>query len=142
MQRRVALFSTTLILALLSGSNAMGYYGGGVVTVPSGTAAATTTTVLGTVYATVGPSQVITLKKKSGLVVTKLRPGTWKIIVDDKSAVHNFHLTGQGVAKTTTVSQITKVTWTVTFVALKTYTYVCDPHKAFMRGSFTIKAAI
>ena len=125
-----------MLLALTSGSNVMGYYYGG-----GGTDVVLATTILGTRFATVGPGFTITLKNKKGVVISHIRPGTFNIEVDDKSSVHNFHLTGQGVNKATTVSQITKVTWTVTFVAGKIYTYVCDPHSNTMKGQFTVKTS-
>jgi plastocyanin len=41
------------------------------------------------------------------------------------------------VNKTTSVAKVYTVAWTV---ALKkgTYTFVCDPHREIMRGSFTV----
>jgi hypothetical protein len=137
--RKPVLFSVLTGALLLPGSNVPGYYGGGYGDSPGTTP--TATTVKGTLTGVVGPGFTITLKKKSGKLVQKLAPGTWRIVVDDKSSVHNFHLTGQGVAKTTTVAQVKKVTWTVTFVAGKTYTYKCDPHQGTMIGTFKIKSA-
>jgi hypothetical protein len=98
-------------------------------------------TIKGTLNATVGPGFTITLKRSTGVVVTSLKAGTWKFVVDDKSSVHNFHLTGPGsVNKTTTVKQITKVTWTVT-VKPGTYTYKCDPHATQgMKKTFKVVA--
>jgi len=52
---------------------------------------------------TVGPGFTITLTKL-GKKVTKLTPGTYTIKVSDKSSIHNFHLTGPGLKKTTSVS--------------------------------------
>jgi plastocyanin len=74
---------------------------------------------------------------QGGKKVTKLKAGTYTIVVQDKAADHNFHLTGPGVNKTTSVSGKGTFTWTV---KLKegTYKYVCDPHAAFMKGSFTV----
>lgn len=99
----------------------------------------TTTTVKGTLYATVqNSSPRIALKRANGTAVTSLAAGRWKIVVNDKSIVHNFHLTGIGVNKLTSVSAIVKPTWTVTFKA-GIYKYVCDPHKGTMKGQFTVK---
>ena len=44
---------------------------------------------------TVGPGFTITLKKGTTKVKT-LKPGTYKITVNDKSNIHDFHLTGPG----------------------------------------------
>jgi plastocyanin len=75
--------------------------------------------------------------KMGGQKVSKLKAGTYAITVQDKAADHNFHLTGPGLNKTTSVSGKATTTWTVT-LKKGTYTYVCDPHKSFMKGSFTV----
>jgi plastocyanin len=85
----------------------------------------------------VGPGFTIHLKK-AGKTVTSLTKGTYTITVTDKSAIHNFHLTGPGVNK-----EITGVgfqgTKTVTLTFKKgTYKYVCDPHASLMKGSFKV----
>ena len=87
---------------------------------------------------TVGPGFTITLKK-AGKAVKTLPRGKYSITVSDKADDHNFHLKGPGVNKeiTTTPFQGTK-TYTVTLKKGK-YTYVCDPHAAGMKGSFTVK---
>ena len=84
--------------------------------------------------ATDGPGFTITLKK-SGTKVTKLKAGKYSITVSDLSSIHNFHLTGPGVNKKTSVAGKGKTTWTVTLQKGKTYRYVCDAHP-FMKGSF------
>jgi plastocyanin len=85
---------------------------------------------------TVGPSFTITLKK-GGKKVTTLKAGRYTISVQDKSDFHNFHLTGPGVNKKTTVSEVKTKTWTVT-LKKGTYRYVCDPHSSQMKGSFKV----
>jgi plastocyanin len=72
-----------------------------------------------------------------GKKVSKLKAGTYTIVVSDKAADHNFHLKGPGVDKTTSVSAKVATTWKVTFKK-GSYTYVCDPHATFMKGSFTV----
>ena len=101
-------------------------------TVPGAFASSTATTLNGTD----GPGFTITLKK-AGVKVTKLKHGTYIFKIADKSSIHNFHLKGAGVDKKTGVSFTGTKTWTVTLKAGK-YTYVCDPHKSFMKGSFTV----
>ena len=73
-----------------------------------------------------------------GKKVTSLKAGRYTIVVKDTASDHNFHLTGPGVNKTTSVAGKGTFTWKV---ALKkgTYRFVCDPHKSFMKGSFTVK---
>jgi plastocyanin len=70
--------------------------------------------------------------------VTSLKAGKYAIVVKDQAADHNFHLTGPGVNKTTSVSGKGTSTWTVTLTK-GTYKFVCDPHASFMKGSFTVK---
>ena len=50
----------------------------------------------------VGPGFTITLKS-GGKVVKTLKAGTYTIAVQDKASIHNFHLQGPGLNKTTTV---------------------------------------
>ena len=88
--------------------------------------------------ATVGPGFTIALTTADGTAVTSLPAGDYKIAVDDKSDIHNFHLTGPGdVDVMTEVSEVTKVDWDVTLVA-GTYNYQCDPHASTMNGSFEV----
>jgi hypothetical protein len=75
---------------------------------------------------------------KAGKDVKKLKHGTYKIVVHDKSSAHNFHLFGPGVNKSTSVGGVTTKTWTVKLKKGK-YTYQCDVHAANgMKGSFRV----
>ena len=98
--------------------------------VPSALAATPTLT------GTVGPGFTITLTQ-SGKKVSKLKSGTYVFKIADKSNLHNFHLTGPGVNKLTTVTAKGNYTWKLT-LKKGTYKFVCDPHKSFMKGSFTV----
>lgn len=69
--------------------------------------------------------------------VSHLKAGKYTIVVNDTASDHNFHLTGPGVNKLTSVGGTGSVKWTVT-LRKGTYTYVCDPHASFMKGSFTV----
>jgi plastocyanin len=89
-----------------------------------------------TLTGTVGPGFTITLKKGTAKV-TKLKAGAYVIKVSDKSNIHNFHLKGPGVNKSTSVGASGSSTWKVTLKKGK-YTYVCDPHASIMKGSFTV----
>jgi hypothetical protein len=82
---------------------------------------------------TVGPAFTISLKPTAGL-----KAGTYKIVIADKSNIHNFHLKGPGVDKKTSVGGKGTTTWTVKLRKGK-YTFVCDPHATVMKGSFTVK---
>jgi plastocyanin len=85
---------------------------------------------------TVGPGFTITLTK-GGTKVKSLKAGKYTIVIRDKSNIHNFHLKGPGLNKSTTVSSVGNKTWTVT-LKKATYRYVCDPHASAMKGSFTV----
>jgi plastocyanin len=86
---------------------------------------------------TVGPGFTITLKKGTKKV-TSLKAGKYKIVVTDKSNIHNFHLKGPGVNKVIT-SVAFMGTKTVTVTLKKgIYRYVCDPHSTTMKGSFKV----
>ena len=89
-----------------------------------------------TLNGTDGPGFTIGLTQ-GGKKVTKLKAGTYVFKIADKSNIHNFHLTGPGVNKSTSVGATTNVTWKLT-LKKGTYKYVCDPHASFMKGSFTV----
>jgi hypothetical protein len=89
-----------------------------------------------TLKGTDGPGFTISLKKGT-TKVTKLKAGRYKIVVNDLSNIHNFHLTGPGVNKKTGVGPKGTFTWTVT-LKKGTYKYICDPHAAIMKGSFKV----
>jgi plastocyanin len=89
-----------------------------------------------TLIATVGPGATISLRTSRGARVTRVKAGRYRIVVSDRSRMHNFHLSGLGVNKRTTVRFRGSTTWTVTFRKGRTYRFVCDPHAKRMKGSF------
>jgi len=90
-----------------------------------------------TLIGTVGPGFSISLTDGNGTPVKHLDPGTYTVVVHDRSDIHNFHLFGPGVDMATDVEGIGDVTWTVTF-ADGVYTYRCDPHRSTLIGDFTV----
>jgi plastocyanin len=84
-------------------------------------------TTANTLSGTDGPGFTITMNKKT------VKAGTYTIVIHDRSAIHNFHLTGPGVNKTTSVPAVGTKTWTVR-LKKGTYRFVCDPHAAIMKG--------
>ena len=106
----------------------------GVAVAAAGSASAATPTLT----ATVGPGFTITLTK-GGKKVTTLKAGTYRIVVRDKSNMHNFRLKGPGVNKATSVAAVTTATWTLKLKAGR-YTFVCDPHASGMKGAFRVTA--
>jgi plastocyanin len=99
-------------------------------------AIAPATAALPKLVGTDGPGFTITVKK-AGKKVTRLKHGRYTIVVKDLSSAHNFHLTGPGLNKKTTVSFQGTKTWTVT-LKKGTYKFVCDPHAPIMKGSFKV----
>jgi hypothetical protein len=90
-----------------------------------------------TLTGVVGPGFTISLRNADGSTVTHLDPGTYDISVTDNAIEHNFHLSGPGVDQATDVEGTGPVSWRVTFTD-GTYRFVCDPHAASMRGTFTV----
>jgi plastocyanin len=100
--------------------------------------AASATPLVGTVGT--GDAFVIRLADASGNTVTRLDPGDYTITVHDRSAIHNFHLSGPGVDRATSEDFVGDTTWNVTFVD-GTYHFQCDPHASRMKGDFTVGTA-
>jgi plastocyanin len=84
-----------------------------------------------TLTGTVGPGYTISMNKKT------VKAGTYTITIHDLASIHDFHLTGAGVNKATSVSGMGTTKWTV---ALKkgTYHFVCDPHHTIMHGVLNV----
>jgi plastocyanin len=104
----------------------------------------TTTTTASTVPETgavlngsVGPGFEISLTTEDGEPVESLAAGSYTLLTDDQSDIHNFHLTGEGVDVNTGVSESGTDSFDVT-VTEGTYTFVCDPHSGTMNGSFDV----
>jgi hypothetical protein len=92
-----------------------------------------------TLYATVGPGSTIVMKNAAGARVKSVPAGTYTIVVRDLSAAHNFRLRGSGVNRATSVFAKTTVKWkNVKLLRGKLYTFVCDPHARFMRGTLKV----
>jgi plastocyanin len=85
----------------------------------------------------VGPGFTISLKTATGKTVTHLKPGTYVFKISDKASIHDFHLKGPGVNKTTTVSGTGNFTWTLKLRKGR-YHFQCDPHASVLKGSFTV----
>jgi len=84
-----------------------------------------------------GPGYSIEVKL-NGKDLKTMKAGTYKLKVEDKSAIHNFHLLCKGVNKSTTVAFVGDKTWTITLKPGK-YTYQCDIHATqSMKGTFRV----
>jgi len=96
-----------------------------------------------TLRATVGPGFTITLTK-NGRRVTRVAPGLYRIVVSDRSAIHNFKLEKSG-------GGFERVVTTVGFQGTRAITvrltrgrweYYCAPHESSMKGHFAVGAGI
>ena len=80
----------------------------------------------------VGPGFTIEVKQ-GGKDVKTLKAGTYKLVVQDKGAIHDFHLIGPGVNKKTSVGAVKTYKWKLT-LKKGTYRFLCDPHATIMKG--------
>ncbi len=85
----------------------------------------------------VGPGFEISLTTEDDQPVETLAPGSYTLLTDDKSDIHNFHLTGEGVDVSTDVGGTGTDSFDIT-VTSGAYTFVCDPHASTMNGSFEV----
>src|SRR4051794_19110320 len=75
----------------------------------------------------------------NGERVVTLPPGTYTIVVHDRSAIHDFHLASNfdsTVNFRTDVPFVGDQTFTVTFRSDTEYAYACEPHFQTMNGHF------
>lgn len=86
-----------------------------------------------TLLGSVGPGFEISLKN-----TRNIKPGKYKLTVNDKATSHNFHLKGPGVNVKTSVGGKGFKTFTVT-LKRGTYTFLCDPHASSLKGSFRVR---
>ena len=83
-------------------------------------------------------AKAITLNTSSGSRVRSVAAKTYRLTVSDSSNKQNFHLTGPGVNKKTSVKGKTRATWTLRLRAGK-YTYRSDTNRRLKR-TFTVTA--
>ena len=86
----------------------------------------------------VGPGFTISLKS-GGKKVTTVSPGTYRIRVNDRADIHNFHLRGPGVNKRITSVDFTGTKSVTLRLRKGTYRYQCDPHSSDMHGRFKVR---
>jgi plastocyanin len=79
----------------------------------------------------------IEMANKAGKDLKKIKAGTYRIKIEDRASIHNFHLKGPGVNKKTSLSGESETVWKVRLRPGK-YTFQCDPHASSMRGSFRV----
>jgi hypothetical protein len=81
----------------------------------------------------VGPGRRISLTR-AGTRIVSVKAGPAVVVVADRSAADNFHLTGPGVNRATTKSGRTNVSWQVTLKKGR-YTFRSDATPT-LKGSF------
>jgi plastocyanin len=69
--------------------------------------------------------------------VTTLPAGSYTLLTDDQSDIHNFHLTGAGVDVSTDVSGSGTDSFDIELQE-GSYHYQCDPHASSMNGDFEV----
>jgi plastocyanin len=91
-----------------------------------------------TLHGTVGPGFTINLTL-GGKKVTTLKKGVrYRFVIDDRSSIHDFHLTGPGVNRVLTGVDFTGTKSMVLTLKKGTYRFVCDPHSDSMHGTFRV----
>src|ERR1051325_5505432 len=86
----------------------------------------------------------ITLNGATGKKVDQLLPGTYTVVVDDRSRIHNFHLASNDDATVdfrTDIDFVGQKSFTVASRSDTGYAYACEPHWQVMNGSFFVTDA-
>ena len=84
------------------------------------------------------PNYKIEFVNAADKTVKRVKAGTKRIKIEDKSAIHNFHLKGPGVNKEITTVGFVGTKTVIVALRKGTYTFVCDPHFTSMKGSFRV----
>jgi plastocyanin len=89
-----------------------------------------------TVQGSVGPGFTINATLKN---VTTLKKGVrYRFLINDRSSIHDFHLTGPGLNWMLTTVDFTGTKSFVLTLRKGVYRYFCDPHASVMHGSFRV----
>jgi hypothetical protein len=96
-------------------------------------------------FATVGTNDGfdIDLADTNAVHVSRLTPGTYDIVVRDRSRLHNFHLASNEdptVDFRTELDFVGEMTFSVTFRDDTRYAYACEPHWQTMNGEFFVSS--
>ena len=67
----------------------------------------------------------------------RAQPGRYRLIIRDRSGMHNWHIRGRGVDRKTAVPFTGRRAFTVRLRA-GTYRIVCDPHSSQMRTRIVV----
>ncbi len=88
--------------------------------------------------ATVGPGKTITLRDAKGRTLARVKPGTYTIVVRDRTKAHNFHLVGKGVNRRTGVAAVGTTTWKVK-LGKGTLRFYSDRSPKTIKGSVPVR---
>ncbi len=86
----------------------------------------------------VGPGYTISLKNSKGAKVKTLKAGTYKIVVSDKSSIHNFVIEGKGVSKAVTSVPFTGTKTAIVKLRKGKYKFYCHAHESSMFGFIAV----
>jgi hypothetical protein len=89
------------------------------------------------IIAIVGPGDVLSVQWLSEKTVTRLKPGRYYILVQDRSNARNFHLKGPGVNRASPVKRVHAFAWHVV-LRKGVYRFWSDPQKRTMHGQFRV----
>ena len=90
------------------------------------------------VQGSVGPGFTINLMA-GGKTVRKLKAGVaYRLLINDRSSIHDFHLTGPGMNRMLTSVDFMGTKSFVLTLRKGVYRFFCDPHAAVMHGSFRV----
>jgi hypothetical protein len=131
MSRTAATAALAAFVVLISAAVAASAYSGyGTPTAERASGTASQKKPIGALRGTVGPGFTIQLAKGPK------RAGLYKLVVTDKSGIHNFRLVATKAV--TSVAGTGTKSFLVALEAGKTYTFLCDPHRTTMVGKFTV----
>jgi plastocyanin len=86
----------------------------------------------------------IALNGPDGTLIKRLAPGTYTVVVHDRSRLHNFHLASNEdptVDFRTELEFVGDQSFTVTFKEGVRYVYACEPHWRTMFDDFVVTSA-
>ena len=90
-----------------------------------------------TLEGSVGPGFEISLVTADGAPASSVSPGSYELVVEDLSGIHNFRLTGPGVDVSTSVGGEGTERFQVELEP-GSYSFVCDPHAGSMNGTLEV----
>jgi hypothetical protein len=86
--------------------------------------------------ATVGPGQTISLRLADGSAATRIRAGSYVVVVNDRSRGDDFHLIA-GINRATGIAFVGTRRWSVR-LKKGTYRYLSDAHARTMHATFRV----